>query len=568
MSELLNELKRSADEQPADPLAASIDLLLRRLSPWRARCLRLCAIPHTADLAVLGALIPEARAEDTEADLRALMSLSIIEVIAKSPGGSRPQIARDSSAIATVICVHDAARRYLFDQWLKAEKEEDKQDFAHASARLVDHFGMLASRADSNTAENLQIQRIFHLIGANQSKGLIELEGVVGKLRSQFRIGDCELLLKLAHEYDVALDNSHLARLAYTEAGVAMDRGQWDRAEHLISVEMFGKFDLSPDLRTRGQIALGLIHSEGRRWQKAINHYTQALSLVEDLEDPDEKQRLLCETKRRLAVAYRDSGHLEEANVMLHESLDLAHSANDPRAVALGSNSLGNLYRKLGETQKAIDSYNKSLECLAAIEDRFGPAQVYNNIGLAYLDGRLWSESVYYFQRSLEIKRAAGDTAGQARTLNNLLQVYGNLRNNEEVIRTANDASTLFTEINDLYGAAVVKRNLARLLRKFRHKDEARRYYREALEQFEQIETERQEDDYRMAGLVGTTPGRRRDRAFKVSREAVAISEELDALDRKLWLPWWIWLTLILLGGFMLWDFGPFERFILHILHR
>ncbi len=265
-------------------------------------------------------------------------------------------------------------------------------------------------------------------------------------------------------------------------------------------------------------------------------------------------------TLRNLGVAYRDSGDLVQAEKLLQQSI-----SQTPRGclleLAQSFNSLATLYRKLGDSERAIEQYQKSLSFLAKLGDTFRPAQVYNNLGLTYLDQRCWDTSLCFFRKSLKIKRTAGDTAGQATTLNNLMQVYRNLGRDKEAIETAQHAGKLFEELQDYHASALVNRNLGRAYRRAKEKDEANEYYYRALELLAKS-IEQQGIENRL-GLKFETESiafgnkRIRTQENQLHNEMEAIKEEIESLNRRFWLPWWMWLSIIALLLLLVWLFAP-----------
>jgi tetratricopeptide (TPR) repeat protein len=569
MSDLLAELERLTAISPDDPLGASIELLLRRMKPERARNLRLCAIPHQFNLSVLQALLPEVAPDNLESEFRTLSELSIIkscegrESNLRSPAASEPH--HLNTRLSGSLFMHDGARRYLFDKWLKFRGTDDARDFVEASRRLAAQFERFASSVEGEQAERFQIERMFHLLGANQNEGFCEFQRLFRIMRRRLRLYDCERLLRLSHEYDNAMAGGLAASLSYYEGMLALDNAQWERARELFS-DVALNLDAPLALQIRCHNKLGLVDAERRKWPEAIAHYKSAMSLVCSAEGSAEMRSLARRVRRNLGVAYRDSGDMEQAEELLTESTRVAEQDNDLIELAMSSNSLGTYYRRVGDTERAVELYRTSLSSLQRINDRFGLAQAYNNIGLVYLDQRKWEESRRCFEQSLSIKHEAGDTAGQARTLNNLMQVYINLNDHEQTIRTAKLASRLFEEINDQYNSSVVKRNLARFLRKVKRIDEARKLYEEAFNQFVRIDFDHrlEEGEEEVAGNEESHRSRLKGKSRRrLSPEAAAVNEELRALNRRFWLPWWIWLAILGLLLFAGWFVLPFLRAIL-----
>jgi tetratricopeptide (TPR) repeat protein len=555
--------------------------------------LRLCAIPHGFNISILMALAPELGVDRAEEECLALSKLSIIKTIPKNPVFLPEKTPHVFDPQEDSLVIHSDARRYLFNDWLR---KPNLGQFELASARMVDYYDeriSYESRVSSAENEDLRIagkrslrdpvsrrtgtkeieheslwdQRIkaelmFHQLGADQGKGFVKFEKLFGQRRREHRLNDCEHLLKLVHEYDSLLTADCRSRLLYHEAKLALDRRQLISAKSIFHRVLQAVPSHSIDLQVKTWIHLGRIEAEKQNWVEAIVYYDNALSMIDWMDNPGLRRSFTYDIFRDLGVAYRDSGNLEQAEQFLQKSINYAEEVRSLESLAIGYNSLGTLYRKLGDSERAVSKYEKSLSVLNQLNDEFRPAQVYNNIGLTYLDQRLWNRSVSSFQKSLEIKRQAGDTIGQAKTLNNLMQAYSNLGKKQEAIETAEHAAKLFEEVEDYYDAALVVRNLARLYRRTKGRIgrvAANRYYEEALKLIKRSVEDRQFErsiglmlEKQFVGRKGVLP-----QESRLLSEVQSIREEINSLNRRFWLPWWMWISIIALLLIVIWFFAP-----------
>jgi tetratricopeptide (TPR) repeat protein len=354
---------------------------------------------------------------------------------------------------------------------------------------------------------------MFHLIGASRPEGLAEFERLCRQRREEMRLGQCETLIKLVHEYDRVLTPQEKAIVAYHEAKLAADRQQWKTADELFN-RVLATEGVSTQLQVKTLCRLGMINDEQRQWAAAIDIFNKAL------ETADERLDCLAQIIHlhlNLGSTYRDSGQLPKAEELLQKGITLAQNAHDISSLADGYNSLATLYLKLNDTAKAVGTYQLSLKHLEELGDKFRPAQVYNNLGNAYANQRDWQKSEEFFRRSLEIKRQAGDNAGQALTLTNLVRVYRAQQRIPDAIAALEQAATLFGEVGDDYNAARVKRELARVHRSMKQVDLANRAFEEAAALF--------------------------DRSHEF-QEAQATREEAGRKERGL--PWWVILAIVL----------------------
>ncbi|SRR6266545_1943583 len=507
MDKRLEEFQQLLNELSAKGSGGAVDLLLKQMDPDEARCLRLCAIPHEFDVSILRTLAPEL--SDAQAN-KYFDAFSKLSLIAK----------RNES-----LAMHEESRRYLFDQWLEPGRQAE---FGAASRRLTEYFAAQATQLQTITAtetsdvvERAMRNRMFHLIGASRAEGLAEFERICRQRREEMRLGTCETLIKLVHEYDGVLQPVEAATVAYHEGKLPADRQQWKTAEELFS-RVLATEGVSTQLKVKTLCRLGIISDAQRRWAAAIDFFKQGLERAD--ERPDCFAQII-HLHLNLGSTYRDSGQLPRAEELLQKGITLAKNAHDLSSLADGYNSLGTLYLKLNDLPKAVGTYELSLKHLAELGDEFRPAQVYNNLGNAYANQRDWQKSEEFFRRSLEIKRQAGDNSGQAMTLTNLERVYRAQQQPQRAIEACEKATVLFGEVRDEYNMAVVKRLLGRIYRATGNKDLARRAFNEAAELFARC---------------------------KEHAEADATRKEAKELDRKFSLPWWVVLAIVLFVLFLI----------------
>lgn len=494
MPDLFEEFQNLINKLPKGSPGASIELLLMQMEPSHASLFRLCAIPHQFKADILQVLDPDMNAVQAEMRYKEFLGLSAIIVCQDG-----------------LVGLHGETRRYLFAQWLTPPKA---LEFKAANKRLVEFFDQLIANAEGSELETTRRRKMFHLIGSEPERGFAEFESLFRQSRRQFRLSECESLIKLVQEYESVLAQDLAGRLAYHQGKLAADLRQWTSAEQLFN-GVLDNTELPAELHVKACNRLGIVYAEQRKWQKAVEFHKKALELEKTVEGCTLNPHHILHD---LGVVYRESGNLRESEKLLKKSIESAQRDNDDEGMAVGYNSLGTLYRKLAEVRQAIEAYERSLEHLDRIKEEFRPAQVYNNLGAAYADVRQWERSELFFQKSLNIKREAGDTLGQALTYNNLARVYQNLKLIEKAINASQQAIGLFREMRAWYDAAVATRNLARLYRNMQNLYSSQEVFQEAVNLFEQCNE---------------------------SEKAEETRKELMALSRKVCLPWWIWLAII-----------------------
>ena len=485
---------------PDDPVASSVELLLGQLPGRSSALLRLCAIPHRWDAATLRVLAPDLGADEAERRYDDFLELAVV-----SSGG---QAAR----------LHDAARGYLFRRWLTTP---DRPVFAAASRRLAEHFTALR-RESTGSAEEEQLlySAMFHRIGADEHAGIREFSALFKERRRQFRIGECDRLVKLVCEYEQSLSAESAAVLSYRKGQNAADYRQWPKAT-LAFQAVLDNAAADADLRVRAHNRLGMIAAASRQYRSAITCFEQALELSAS---SGRSGRYAHRILREMGAAYRDLGDLDRALELLTESVTLATAANDLSSVAACQNSLGMLHQRRHEMTEAVEAYRASVVALEQLALPVQQAKVYDNLGTLHTEAGNWSGSMEAYGRSLEITRAAGDAFGQAITLNNLARVHQRSKDEGRAVELFKEAGALFEQVGDMYNAGQVQCNLGRTHLRLRNVNGARDAFTQAIGFFNR------------AGAA---------------REEEATRRELARMEHRAGLPWWAWLSIIFVVAFL-----------------
>jgi len=505
----LNDLLELIRSSEAASGGGSIELLLRQMNPQTASVVRLCAIPHRFNPRLIRVLAPDISPRRAEDEYRRILSLSMI-----TTSGESAQM-------------HDLMRGHLFHQWLEPANE---QEFRRASAALYDYFRTLSGNSQGpDKTEPYRYRAMFHLIGANQTAGFKEFDALYRERHHQFRLAECERLVRLVGEYKPALTPDHAIQLLYCEAQVAADYRRWEEARgHLTRV--LASPDAGNDLKARAENRLGIIDAAERNYDSAIAHYDTALNLAQM---GGSEYPYAYRIKHDLGAAYRDKGDSDKAQDLLKESIQLALAAEDYAYVATSYNSLGLLHGRRHEMAEAVEALTLSIAALQKIGDTVREATVYNNLGNIHYDVGRWTETEHFYDRSLEITKQTSDSYGQAVALTNLGSVYQRAKKYPQAMEALEEATRIFEWIGDSYKSGLVRRKLARLYWRLGRQAEARDSFEKAIAHFEK-------------------------RGGKT--EAAETRTELDRLGKKVGLPWWAWVGIAIALVFVLLIIGVFAE--------
>jgi len=245
----------SLDQQSATLTATLFD----KLPPVLARALKLSAIPYWFDLPLLTVL----RGPD-DGDGR---TQKILDWLSERSFVSR--LPRDRYVLNTDV------RGLIRVRWTL-----DRQSFAEANRRLADYFAGQLAMASGPEADELRQAYIYHLLGADGSAGIAELQKAFAEAEFSHRLAVAERLVEVAAEQRSFLEPRHAAWIAYLEARSLQLHNRWEPSRARLQ-SLLEQANLPPELRPRVQAALAASLVETQHWTQAIELYQQARAAFE-----------------------------------------------------------------------------------------------------------------------------------------------------------------------------------------------------------------------------------------------------------------------------------------------
>lgn len=172
------------------------------------------------------------------------------------------------------------------------------------------------------------------------------------------------------------------------------------------------------------------------------------------LHDADEALQLLL-PQSRSNVVYADAlmskgsvlyslGKLNEALVLLQESLEAYLAMGDEGTAAKVYIEIGRVAKTLGKYMDAEDAYTRALNHYQATGNLNWQANLYNNLGVLQHDRSDYAAATSSFEKAIQYARIAGSQRVEAYTLasiGDLYQELGAVRETREAYRQAKDIS-------------------------------------------------------------------------------------------------------------------------------
>lgn len=215
MDKALKRILGSLHRLEPGNLTDALYFLLAQMPNATAERLRLCAIPNLCTAEVLRVLVAEEDKSPAELFFHEIGSLSFV---APTEDG---------------FYVHESIRDDLLVSWM--HKPGRRRKLEKLSAKLADYFRSKCMGADVQNVEFWEVQRIFHLVGADQDSGMAEFLSFVEQNMVISRIDSCLTLCNLILKYQpiltdenlqVLIDSQEILRLRAHRSMLEFKRGQ------------------------------------------------------------------------------------------------------------------------------------------------------------------------------------------------------------------------------------------------------------------------------------------------------------------------------------------------------
>jgi CHAT domain-containing protein/tetratricopeptide (TPR) repeat protein len=312
---------------------------------------------------------------------------------------------------------------------------------------------------------------------------------------------------------------------------------------------------------------VGMIAELQAEPQKALDVYTQALSLVSYLDNAQEpaatyfdiarvhrglynyakaieyfelalplfrtnaNRKKEGETLVALGNSSNDLGEKQKAFDYFNEALALSQADNNAAGQLLALTHIGGIYLTMDLPQSALDYYRQALVIAENLKRRMDPAILLNNMGKAYSDLGDHQQALEAINQSLKMRRELGDVTGEGLSLSNMGRTYFLLGEYAKALEHSNQALLLYEQANYRIGKSVVFSNLGRCYQVLGDKEKAADFYHQALQLNRSIEDKKSESVilYNLAKLESE----RNNRQQAINHIAAAI-EIIESLRTKI----------------------------------
>ncbi len=433
LDELIAELRDQRERldtldagDPETDVRAVFSWSYRALRPEVARMFRLLALHPGADIgapaaaALAGVTVPQAR--------------RLLDRLVNAHQLGQPRRGRYEQ--------HDLLRAYA------AELAESDPDAGAAARRIAEWYRAAADLADTQVRRDRRVATEYPDVTApftDRESALAWYDTERGPLVATVRYAADHGL------HDVAWE------LAFRLRFYLHLRHAWDDwiAVSEIGLESARRLG-NPLHQARLHNSLGMVHSELRRHQRALDHYRQALALFRA--GGHRHQEAAVHTN--LGMAYLELGQVDEAIGQHERSRELADRLGDQRGAHASYVNLATALVRAGRHAEAIQRAETALAWARGEDDGFTQAECHAVVGRALLGLGQPGAALPRLREAVELWRPYGNRGYAARVMIDIGLAQRAAGAGDDARQTWRTALEVFTELGDPR-ADDVRRHLA-----------------------------------------------------------------------------------------------------------
>ncbi len=164
----------------------------------------------------------------------------------------------------------------------------------------------------------------------------------------------------------------------------------------------------------------GFIYEDFGDIPKAIEHYTAAMKIQEQIKDDEG----VANTLINLGVVNEYQEEIAKALEYYKKAYDIQLKINDKRGAAFSLNNIGGLYEKKHDYQNAINYHLRALKLRQELGDKKNIAQSLNNVGANHFFMHQYEKAIDCYEQSLKLRTEMGDRPGICNSYENFAKIY------------------------------------------------------------------------------------------------------------------------------------------------
>lgn len=314
-------------------------------------------------------------------------------------------------------------------------------------------------------------------------------------------------------------DFSKIFDIYYEYSEVLRILGDYEKSRNNFREAMMNTDEIIKQQKTYRNI--GNLFASQSRYDKALNHFEQGLSLSEKetlekckllhskgwtlmmLNEYDKAEKIFQEekeiaqkigSKKYTAKGIHDIGihayHLgkyEKAIEILQDALKIIEDEDEKKILGGLYNDIGIIYRRSGYLNEALKYLEKSLSIRMDMGYQYDIATSLTNLGLLHIDKGRLDKALEKEKESLEIWMKIDNKDGIASAYNNIGIVYEFMGDSKKALENHEKSLGIWSNLKNKYRIGEVLANLGNSYRKLENFDLSEKYIKESLRMKEEI---------------------------------------------------------------------------------
>ena len=190
-----------------------------------------------------------------------------------------------------------------------------------------------------------------------------------------------------------------------------------EKLEYIIQISESQKW---LNVHAKAEQALGLFFYTAGSYADALNHYLNALTLFEELNDQSEQGA----TYHFLATLSKKQKDYKRAHQFLDKTLELCTQIKDTACISTVFDNRGLIYAEQKDFKKAKEYYLITLDLRKRLKDTIGLGYVYSNLAEVASNEQAYEVAENYLLESNVYKSMSSDRFGQGVNFTNLGELY------------------------------------------------------------------------------------------------------------------------------------------------
>jgi len=280
---------------------------------------------------------------------------------------------------------------------------------------------------------------------------------------------------QLAYNISIKIDYIHGHAFSKNGYGlVAYAMGDYNSSMKFFD-ESLEQYTMAGDLFGKG-LGLGnkgAVYESLGSYDKAVDHYLEALRLFEEIDNQEE----IANISLNIGHVNGQMDNLEQTLEYYSRAMEIYKSIDYDLGIAIASNNLADFLKTIGNYEEAHKSYLNALTIYSEYNKLDEIAAVLNNLGYIFETSGQLEEALEFYNNALDICQTTGNMESCIIYFNNIGSVYHKLGNYDYAIDNHYTALKTAERLSNGRGLESSLRNLAIDYKAIGNLEESNNYY-------------------------------------------------------------------------------------------